>query len=867
MFAQQQEELLDTVDGIALSLIEAMRRADIDSPERLEQYAGLEAVHQELRNRIGALAPVAALRLSDLGGRVLSSSADAPARPVDDADREFIRDGSVAGVVQPFVGAPHLDPESRRWTVDIGRRLEAADGHVIGLAVSSLRIDRTTKVHAGFPIAGDISLALRRAKVPDASYQQSITSSNGTPIDSDVGADQITVHQSMIHRPLIVTISVPMAPALRNWKAQVYILSLATTLLELLIAGIVLLAVRDLRTRERLKAAEAALYRAEIHLAVGHDRERNEAALRVQEQRFDLAMKNMIQGLVVADRSENVLAVNGRFCEIWGLPADIVTPGMNCCELESLALSGGNIRPDDITEIRRRREEAADRNSSSTFVWELADGRALRVNHQPTEEGWLTTYEDISDQRRAEAKIAHLAGHDGLTDLPNRVLFLESLERALALARRGHMMALHYLDLDKFAVVNDTFGHLIGDSLLQAVARRLQSGVRQSDMVARLGGDEFAIIQIPMNAHADATILANRLNELIKAPFEIEGHQLVIGTCIGIAFAPDDGEAADQITKCADMALYQAKSDGSGGAHLYDAEMDAALRTRNALEADLRLALGRGQFELFFQPQIDVQTRRIAGCEALLRWRHPTKGLVPPDQFIPLAEDTGMIMQIGEWVLRQACATAVADWPGDVRVAVNLSAVQFRGNDMVDVVRSALRDSGLDAGRLELEITETVMLQDTACALSTLHQLRELGVEVAMDDFGTGYSSLSYLRRFPFNRIKIDQSFIRDLGNHKDCIAIVRAVMTLGRDLGMSITAEGVETRQQLLTLEDAGCTEVQGYLFSRPVAAAEVAALLQHSSSIIAHGWPPGEWTAMPAPPGPVPTCASGLFQAGMRV
>jgi diguanylate cyclase (GGDEF)-like protein len=460
------------------------------------------------------------------------------------------------------------------------------------------------------------------------------------------------------------------------------------------------------------------------------------------------------------------------------------------------------------------------------------------VNHQPTEEGWLTTYEDISEQRSAETMIAHLAHHDGLTDLPNRLLFHDSLESALTLVRRGHMVALHCLDLDHFKVVNDMLGHCVGDRLLQVVAERLRAGARETDTVARLGGDEFAIIQVPINSPADATSLANRLTELIKAPFEIDGHQVVIGTCIGIALAPDDGVSADHLTKYADLALHRAKADGSGSVRLYDADLDAAMQARHGLEMDLRQALRAGQFELFYQPQIEVRTRRIAGCEALLRWRHPTRGLVPPDQFIPLAEDTGMIVPIGEWVLRQACATAAADWPEDVRVAVNLSAVQFRDNDMIELVSDALRESGLDASRLELEITETVMLQDAAAALATMHRLRELGVQMAMDDFGTGYSSLSYLRRFPFDRIKIDQSFVRYLGKEEDSSAIVRAVITLGRDLGMAITAEGVETRQQLDTLEDAGCSEVQGYLFSRPVPVGAVTEILR-SASIIANGWP----------------------------
>jgi predicted signal transduction protein with EAL and GGDEF domain len=365
------------------------------------------------------------------------------------------------------------------------------------------------------------------------------------------------------------------------------------------------------------------------------------------------------------------------------------------------------------------------------------------------------------------------------------------------------------------------------------VAQRLCDALRKTDTVARLGGDEFAIIQPTIASPIEATGLATRLIELIEQPFDIDGHQIVISASIGIAFGPQDATDPDALLKCADLALYRAKDDGRGVWRLFQAEMDAAMQKRRLLELDLRQSLIANQLELYFQPQIDVVTRQVAGFEALLRWRHPTRGLVSPDQFIPLAEETGMIIPIGEWVLRHACAAAAA-WPEPLRVAVNLSPVQFKSRDLVKVIVAAVTDSGLDPTRLELEITETVMLQDTEPTLAVLHQLRALGLQIAMDDFGTGYSSLSYLRRFPFDRIKIDQSFVRELGQHHDSLSIVRAVTTLGRDLGMAITAEGVETRQQLDALEKAGCTEIQGYLFSRPVPEIEVVALLRSLQSEI---------------------------------
>ncbi len=504
-----------------------------------------------------------------------------------------------------------------------------------------------------------------------------------------------------------------------------------------------------------------------------------------------------------------------------------MTSSTTYVEIMRVASSEGNVRPDDMIDIRRWREELIGGNTRSTFTWELSDGQAFTVTHQPMEEGWLTTYEDITERRVAEARISHLAHHDALTGLPNRVLFREALEHALAFARRGQSLALLCIDLDQFKAVNDTLGHPIGDGLLQAVAQRLRDGLRETDTVARLGGDEFAIIQTAIRSPIDTTGLAGRVIELMETPFDIDGHQIVIGTSVGIAFAPEDGVDADQLLKCADLALYRAKLDGRGMYRLFQADMDAAMQARRVLELDLRLALAAGQLEVFYQPQIDVRARRVTGFEALLRWRHPTKGLVPPDRFIPLAEETGMIVPIGAWVLRQACMAASA-WPDAMRVAVNLSPVQFKSRNLVAMVEAALEESGLQPSRLELEITETVMLQDTDATLATLHKLRDLGIQVAMDDFGTGYSSLSYLRRFPFDRIKIDQSFVRELETRADCIAIVRAVTTLGCDLGMATTAEGVETREQFDALTRAGCTEVQGYLFSPAVPVGAVPELLR---------------------------------------
>lgn len=434
--------------------------------------------------------------------------------------------------------------------------------------------------------------------------------------------------------------------------------------------------------------------------------------------------------------------------------------------------------------------------------------------------------EDISERKRAEAQIARLAHYDPLTDLPNRVLFHKSLREALSRsARQGETVAVHCIDLDRFKVVNDSLGHPAGDALLRAAAGRLRACVREGDTVARLGGDEFAIVQCGVAQAADAGRLAARIVEAMAQPFEIQGQQVVAGASVGVALSPDDGLEPDELLQKADMALYRVKSDGRGAFHFFERAMDDRLQARRMLELDLRGALGAGEFTLDYQPLYSLTEDRVTGCEALVRWRHPERGLVSPAEFVPLAEEIGLIGALGDWVLREACREANS-WPEGVRLAVNLSPVQFRGRRLVESVVSCLAASGLDPRRLELEITESVLLQDSAANLAVLHDLKSLGVRISMDDFGTGYSSLSYLRSFPFDKIKIDQTFVRDITHDADALAIIKAVTDLGASLGIVTTAEGVESLEQLEQLRQQGCQEIQGYVISRPVPARELPAL-----------------------------------------
>jgi diguanylate cyclase (GGDEF)-like protein len=460
----------------------------------------------------------------------------------------------------------------------------------------------------------------------------------------------------------------------------------------------------------------------------------------------------------------------------------------------------------------------------------LPNGRIVEAHSSALASGggWLTTLADITARRRAEEQVVFTAQHDALTLLPNRTVFRDKIEAAVAQAGRANPAAILFLDLDHFKAVNDTLGHPIGDVLLRMTADRLSTCVRELDTVARFGGDEFAVLQIGTQRAEDTAVLAQRILDILSSPYEIEGHTVSIGASIGVAMVPTDGSDPDTLLKNADIALYRAKDDGRGA-------YDRRLQERRKLETDLRAALLRKEFELFFQPQVDLASGEITGFEALLRWNHPTCGMMNPDEFIWLTEETGLIVELGEWALHEACHEAMT-WPVDIRVAVNLSPVQFNSHDLVNSVVQALADSRLPAQRLELEITESVLLSHNAHNVGILHRLRELGVKVSMDDFGTGYSSLSYLRSFPFDSIKIDKSFIRDLPDDTNAAAIVKAITAMGTSLGMGIIAEGVERRDQLSRLQDEGCALVQGYLFSEPRPASDIPVLLKrfHTSNML---------------------------------
>jgi diguanylate cyclase (GGDEF)-like protein len=550
--------------------------------------------------------------------------------------------------------------------------------------------------------------------------------------------------------------------------------------------------------------------------------------------RFEVALNNMGRGLSMFDRDARLIVCNKLYREIYSLPEELTRPGTPLADMVRyhVKMETGLDDAETVEKqgkwIEKHVAELA-RGKSFSHTQYLKSGRIVLVSNQPLPNGgWVDIQEDITEKRLAEQKIDWLARHDTLTEIANRHHFREQLQNWFSAIRAGGGFALHWIDLDRFKEVNDTFGHPVGDGLLKSVANRLRKSLRGPDLVARLGGDEFAVLQAGVNCQADATKLAKRLMRSLAEPHRVLGHKVTAAASIGIALAPQDGSNPEELMKHADLALYDAKTSGRCTYVFFRPEHLGKSSDRHQLERDLQKALGRQQLELHYQPIVNLDQGGVTSLEALMRWHHPERGLIEPGEFIPIAEETGAIVSMGEWALRQACKDAIT-WPDKIKVTVNLSAVQFANGDVYAAVKGALDESGLDPKRLELEITESVLLRDEANVHETLHKIRKLGVQIALDDFGTAYASLSYLRSFPFDKIKIDRSFVRDLDGPQraDCVAIIHAVAGLAKQLQMGAVAEGVETLDHLRTVTMAGC-DVQGFYFSRPVPARDVKAVLQ---------------------------------------
>jgi diguanylate cyclase (GGDEF)-like protein len=857
VLADQAERAFDAAALVQTGILDRLATPGPPTADDVRTRMTGRAVFDELQSRIHGLPQIEAVSVIDDAGNLLTSTLMWPFPSVNVADHDYYRalaaSASAPAAAATFIGAPLRD--RGRATVAFARKVTGPDGGFAGLILAAMRLDYFAQLYkdalhepgrtfalyrrdgvmlAGYPSPGD---RVGQSFAGDPRFRHLATdSAPGEVVRATSlmdGEDRLLFARALPRYPLVVSATITPGAALRDWHEQATALAAATALLEVLIALGARSMLRQVRHHRLLSEANAAASRAEAErlntaaqLAVARERERAAQEIALQNSRFELALSNMSHGLCLFDEQDCLIVANQRFCEIYGLAREAAVPGTSLEHLLAMAPPPGTPGVADLGGFANKIRGLIAAGAPAGYTRELPDGRTLEATFRPVPgRGWLVVINDITERRRAEAQIVHMAHHDALTGLPNRVLFHDRLENAVARSRRGEQCSVMCLDLDHFKAVNDTLGHPVGDALLQAVTHRVQQHIRQSDLVARLGGDEFAIVQTGVDQPANATVLATRLIEAVSAPYDILGHQVVVGVSIGIAVAPADGEDPVAILKSADMALYGAKADGRGCYRFFEPEMDRAMQERRRLEIDLRRAVEESEFDLHYQPLMNLRAGTVSTLEALLRWNHPERGCVPPDRFVPLAEEIGLINRLGVWVLRRACQDA-ATWPDSVKVAVNVSAAQFASKTLVADVAAALAAANLPPDRLELEITESVMLEDAEAALVILRKLRSIGVGIAMDDFGTGYSSLSYLMRFPFTKVKIDRAFITGLGAGGDCEAIISAVTGLCETIGMTTVAEGVETREQLDLLRSGKCTEAQGFLFSAGRPASDVASM-----------------------------------------
>jgi diguanylate cyclase (GGDEF)-like protein len=826
LLARHFDQQLEDAEVIQNSLVEYVYAAGIASAEDYRRQMSGRDVHLMLKAKLSALSYVGAVNVFDSDGKLINASGVWPVPDVSVADRAYFK-VFTSGPLSPTV---LIEPVYSRvtgvWTTIIARKVTGTDGEFLGSISRGVEPAHFEKFFASLALGDGAAISMidqqgtLLARYP---HNESLIgrsfkggallelvrppqTDHGTmrlksPID---GEERVGAVRRLNNFPIVVVATTAASAALADWREQTRFLIGIATLSALVVTIILFLVVRQISLQHQMSQRRLAL----------------------EKQRLDTAVNNMTQGLLFFDSSHRLVICNQRYVEMFGVSRDVVKPGCSFRELLMHRQQTGTFT-DDVDEYCTAILDKMAEGQPFQRILATADGRSIQVLYQPLADGgWVTTLEDFTERRRADERIAHLAHYDALTDLPNRVLFRDQLERELRKIGRSGQLAVLYIDIDEFKSVNDSLGHPVGDELLKAIALRLSGCVRETDFVARLGGDEFAVVQTAVKNPADVMDLVIRIYQAIRAPYECLGHQLVTDASIGIALAPQDGTDLDQLLKNADLAMYGAKSDGRRTYRFFEREMDARVRARRTLELDLRQAIVDGEFEIAYQPIVDLRSGAVSGCEALLRWRHPERGMIPPAEFIPVAEDIGLISQLGEWVLASACVEA-ASWPDHVRLAVNVSPVQFRNHTLALHVASALASSGLAANRLELEITEAVLIRDDETALAILHQLRAVGVRIALDDFGTGYSSLSYLQRFPFDKIKIDRCFVNELAEPDGSSSIVQAVVNIASARNMTTTAEGVETEAQRELLRTLGCTEMQGYLFSRAVPAADIKRLL----------------------------------------
>jgi diguanylate cyclase (GGDEF)-like protein len=831
LLARHFDQQLGEFGVVQNELIAYMRSTGIASNEAYKRQMSNRGTHEMLQIMSNGSADVAGVNIFDSDGELINSSVW-PLPVFNVADREYFKAFKSGTALSPTLIQVLRSRITGSSTALISREMTGPNGEFLGLVTRGISTDSFEKFFASVAPGKDAVIAMLHrdgtliARFPrvDAVAGRNLStgelfqhilpnSSYGTmrlhsPVD---GQDRLGSVRTLTEFPIVIIATTTMSAALADWRDQTRLLVGVATLLVLVIVVLLILIVRQLSRQHEISKRSLAL----------------------EKNRLDIAVNNMTQSLLLFDSSNRLVVCNNRYIELFGLSPDIVKPGCSFRDLiahrkERGALTGDVDAYCSSVLLNVRLGKA------TVSVVEIPDGHSIQIVNQPlTDGGWLTTLEDITERRRVEEQVTRLAHYDALTDLPNRVLFRNQLEHEIKSILPGRQLAVLYLDIDEFKSVNDSLGHRIGDELLKSVAVSLRGCVKAKDVVARLGGDEFAVIQTGVENAAEVIDLVAHIYQAIREPYECLGHQVTTDASIGVALAPKNGTDLDQILQNADLAMYAAKAAGRRTYRFFEQEMDERVKARRVLELDLRQAIVDGGLEIHYQPVVDLRSNQISGCEALLRWRHPQRGMVSPGEFIPVAEETGLINRLGEWVLTTACAEA-ATWPNNIKLAVNVSPVQFKSDTLALKVVAALAASGLSAGRLELEITEAVLIRDDEAALAILHQLRKLGVRIALDDFGTGYSSLSYLQRFPFDKIKIDRCFVTDIAEAGGSSSIIQAVLVIAAARNMTTTAEGVETEQQKELLRALGCTQMQGYLFSPAKSAADIRKLLHASHKIL---------------------------------
>jgi diguanylate cyclase (GGDEF)-like protein len=823
ILAEQASNSSQAIELVLDEIITEIHRRGSSDVANYEQDLRTKEIYDFLKVRLSRLPQAEIAAIVGNNGILLDTTREWPTPAVDLSSRDYFQHFSSARDDGLFVSEPTLSKVTGAWTVYFSKRLTNADGQNLGVVVIGIRpeafLRTTTAVISAIP--GEVVVLLRKdgtlllrhpdpierigEKMPASSDWYRLVRRGGgnyrSPGFFDGQPRWVSV-QPLQRYSLVVDVSTSETQILAAWRTHAFMAVALSVIVEVCFALLLRLLYRQFG---RVLESEAKLAEKSNELSLAN-------------ARFDAALSNMSHGVAMYDRDGCLMIHNRKFEQLWG------SRGKDLCHgapyptptiVRQTASVEGGVPPGAFL----GRTELLGGESRAT-VLELFDGKSIRVTSDPMPDGgWVTTHEDISEGQRAQAKITHMAHHDALTELSNRARFMSRLQELIDNGRRDDFAVL-LIDLDHFKEVNDTFGHLAGDGLLRHVAERLNASISSGDLLARLGGDEFAIVRgMDHSGVAGLESLAECILTSVHTPYFIGSNEVSVGLSIGVAVACPGADDPEQIMRHADLALYRAKAQGRNRFRVFESQMEEEFQSRQQMTRDLQDAIDRDELQVHYQPIVSAATFEIQTMEALARWSHPTHGMVSPKLFIELAEEAGLIHVLGEWVLRRACLDAVA-WPTRIKVAVNVSAIQISQGSLPNIVASVLLDSGLPPERLELEITESVLLSDSGHALSILAALQSSGVSIVLDDFGTGYSSLSYLKTFTFDKIKIDKSFIDDISTSRGCAAIIAAVTTLARGFDILTTAEGVETREQCELLRAAALSQMQGYLFGKPAPA-----------------------------------------------